>query len=64
MREGKETEGKGEGAGLERGGEGGAKVTGGRGDGDWGHTLHIIKTDKKMKVNQTHPKDADLHLLF
>ena len=24
-----------------------------RGDGDWGHTIHVIKTDKKMKVNQT-----------
>ena len=64
MRKGKEEEGKGEGAGWERGGEGGAKVTGRRGDGDWGHTLHISKQTKKMKVNQTHPKDADLHLLF
>ena len=64
MREGKEEEGIGEGAGWERGREGGEKVRGGRGDGDWGPTLHIIKTDKKMKVNKTHPKDADFHLFF
>ena len=28
------------------------------------HTIHVIKTDKIMKVKQIHPKAAELHLLF
>ena len=40
------------------------KSKGGRGDGDWGPKLYVIKADERMKVKQTHPKAADLHHLF
>ena len=40
------------------------KGKGGRGDGDWGPKLYLIKADEIMKVKQTHIKAADLHLLF
>lgn len=29
-----------------------------------GHTLHAIQADKLMNKKQTHPKAADLRLLF
>ena len=40
------------------------KGKGGRGHGDWGPKLYVIKADEIMKVKQTYPKAADLHLLF
>ena len=35
---------------------GGRKGKWGRGDGDWGPKLYVIKADEIMTVKQTHPK--------